>query len=100
MNNEVFGKTFKNVRKRRGIKFVITEGRRNYLVSETKFSNKVFFRKCISYRNRKHTNTQSINNIDKIYLYSKDPYEAKQQLLIKKSEGVGLKYCNDFQGFF
>ena len=35
-----------------------------------------------------------INNgldIDKIYLYAKDPYEAKYQLLIKKRESAGLK---------
>ena len=34
-----------------------------------------------------------INNqpdIDKIYLYAKDPYEAKYQYLIKKREKVGL----------
>ena len=36
-----------------------------------------------------------INNqpdIDKIYLYAKDQYEAKYQFLINKSEKVGLKY--------
>ena len=31
-------------------------------------------------------------DIDKIYLYAKDPYEAKYQLLIKKREGVCLKH--------
>ena len=34
MNNPVFGRTLENVRKHRHIKFVTTEGRRNYLVSE------------------------------------------------------------------
>ena len=37
----------------------------------------------------------SINNqsdIDKIYLYSKDPYEAKYQFLINKRESTGLKH--------
>ena len=34
-------------------------------------------------------------NIDKIYLYAKDPYEAKFQLLINKRENAGLKYLND-----
>ena len=39
-----------------------------------------------------------INNqpdIDKIYLYAKDPYEAKYQYLIKKRERVGLDHFND-----
>ena len=39
-----------------------------------------------------------INNqqdIDKIYLYVKDPYEEKYQYLINKREGVGLKHFND-----
>ena len=34
-------------------------------------------------------------DIDKVYLYAKDPYEAKYQLLIKKREITGLKYLND-----
>ena len=29
-------------------------------------------------------------DIDKIYLYAKDPYEAKYQYLIKRREKVGL----------
>ena len=44
----------------------------------------------------------SINNqsdIDKIYLYSKDPYEAKYQFLINKREGTGLKLFNDTKSF-
>ena len=43
-----------------------------------------------------------INNqpdIDKIYLYTIDPYEAKYQYLIKKREKVGLNHFNDFKGF-
>ena len=38
-------------------------------------------------------------DIDKLYVYSIDLYEAKYQLLIKKHEGVGLKHCNDPKGF-
>ena len=39
-----------------------------------------------------------INNqpdIDKIYLYAKDLYEAKYQYLINKRESTGLKRFND-----
>ena len=44
-----------------------------------------------------------INNqpdIDKIYLYAKDPYEAKYQILIDKRESVGLKHFNDLKSFY
>ena len=34
-------------------------------------------------------------DIDKLYLYAKDPYEAKDQLLIKKHDGAVLKHFND-----
>ena len=43
-----------------------------------------------------------INNqpdIDKIYLYTKDPYEAKYQYLINKREKVGLDHFNDPKAF-
>ena len=33
------------------------------------------------------------------YLYAKDPYEAKYQLLINKTESTGLKYLNDSKAF-
>ena len=50
------------------------------------------------------TNTLSnlINNqrdIDKIYLYAKDSYEDKYQLLINKRESTGLKHFNDPKAF-
>ena len=38
-------------------------------------------------------------DIDKIYLYDKNPYEAKYQLLINKRESAGLKYFNDSKAF-
>ena len=38
-------------------------------------------------------------DIDKIYLYEKDPYEAKYQFLIKKRESVGLTHFNDSKVF-
>ena len=34
-------------------------------------------------------------DIDKTYLYAKDPYEAKYQFLINKRESTGLKHFND-----
>ena len=43
-----------------------------------------------------------INNqpdIDKIYLYVKDPFEAKYQYLINKREKVGLDHFNDPKAF-
>ena len=33
-------------------------------------------------------------DIDKIYLYAKDPYEAKYQYLINKREGVSIDHLN------
>ena len=38
---------------------------------------------------------QNQPDIDKIYLYAKDPYEAKYQYLINTREKVGLKHFND-----
>ena len=43
-----------------------------------------------------------INNqpdIDKIYLYAKDPYEKQYQYLINKCEKVGLNHLNDPKAF-
>ena len=43
-----------------------------------------------------------INNqpdIDKIYLYAKDPYEVKYQYLINKLEKVGLDHLDDPKAF-
>ena len=43
-----------------------------------------------------------INNqsdIDKIYLFAKDPYEAKYQYLINKREKVGLNHYDDPKAF-
>ena len=38
-------------------------------------------------------------DIDKIYLYAKDPYEAKYQYLINIREKTGLKHFNDPKAF-
>ena len=34
-------------------------------------------------------------DVDKIYLYTKDPYEAKYKFLINERESTGLKHLND-----
>ena len=39
-------------------------------------------------------------DIDKIYSFAKDPYEAKYQFLINKREKVGLKHYNNAKTFF
>ena len=38
-------------------------------------------------------------DIDKIYLYAKDPCEAKCQYLINKREGVGIDHFNNAKAF-
>ena len=43
------------------------------------------------------TNNQP--DIDKIYLYAKDPYESKYQYLINKRKKVGLDHFNDAKAF-
>ena len=38
-------------------------------------------------------------DIDKIYLYAKDPCESKYQYLINKRESVGINHFNDSRAF-
>ena len=38
-------------------------------------------------------------DIDKIYLYAKDPYEAKYQYIINKRESVGINHFNNPKAF-
>ena len=38
-------------------------------------------------------------DIDKIFLYAKNPCEVKHQLLIKKRGSTGIKYLNDSKDF-
>ena len=55
MNNAVFGKTMQNMRKRRDIKLVTTERRRNYLVLEPNFHTTNFFtRKLLALEMKKN----------------------------------------------
>ena len=42
---------------------------------------------------------ENLPDIDKIYLYTKDPYESKQQYLINKREGVGINNVKDPKAF-
>ena len=49
-----------------------------------------------------HALLNLINNqpgIDKIYLYAKDPYEAKYQYLINTRERMGFDHFNDPKAF-
>ena len=39
------------------------------------------------------------SDIDKVYSYAKDPYEAKYQFLIKKHEDIETKYFNGSKAF-
>ena len=39
------------------------------------------------------------SDIDKIYLYAKDPYEAEYQYLINKKQGVGISHFNEPKAF-
>ena len=60
-----------------------------------KYSKSIRMIMCIIKTN---TLLNLINNqpdIDKIYLYAKDPYEDKYQFLINKRESIGLKHFND-----
>ena len=38
-------------------------------------------------------------DIDKIFLYAKDPYEPKYQYFINKRESVGINHFNDPKAF-
>ena len=42
---------------------------------------------------------ENLPDIDKIYLYAKDPYESNYQYLINKREGVGINHFNDPKAF-
>ena len=66
MNNAFFGRTMENVRKHRDIKFVTTETRRNYLVSEPNYHTTNFFTEhllAIEMKKKKQTNKQAKTEI-------------------------------------
>ena len=63
MNNAFFGRTMENVRKHRDIKFVTTETRRNYLVSEPNYHTTNFFTEhLLAIEMKKKTNKQTSKN--------------------------------------
>ena len=57
MNNAVFGKVMENVRKYRDVKFVTTERRRNYLVSDPNHHTTKFFTNFLRKRNEENRDT-------------------------------------------
>ena len=60
MNNVVFGKTMENVRKRKDMKLVTTERRRNYLVLKASYcTSKIFVENLLAIEMKK---TQIIMN--------------------------------------
>ena len=50
INNSIFGKTMRNVRKQKDIKLVKTETRRNYLMSEPNYDATNFFFQIYCYQ--------------------------------------------------
>ena len=101
MNNAVFGKTMENVRKRRDIKLVTIDKRRNQLVLERKYPrNKIFFRKLFSNRNEKKNkiknesagitwhNAMSILDISKTLIY-----EFWYDYIQQKNQNKAKLYC-------
>ena len=78
MNNAVFGKTMANVRKHRNIKLVITDKKRNKLVSEPNYHTMNYISEDLSIIEMKRTKVKmnkpiylglSILDISKIFMY-------------------------------
>ena len=42
-----------------------------------------------------HQEKDDDDDVDKIYLYAKHPYESKHQFSVKKRKSVGFKHFND-----
>ena len=94
LNNTVFGKSIKNVRKLRDIKLVTTEYMRNYLASKPNYHTTFFLRISTSHRNGKTIFMNkpvylglSISELSKIlmhkffYDYVKTKYMKKKNIL-------------------
>ena len=95
INNSVFGKTIENFRKHRHIKHVITEKRRNYVVSEPNYQSIKLFtetllaiemRKTQIFVNKPASLSLSILELSKIvmyefwFVYVKVKYDIKSKL--------------------
>ena len=61
INNSVFGKTMKNVRKHRDVKWVTTDRRRNQLVSEPNYHTTKWFSEGLVAIEIKNTKVKSKN---------------------------------------
>ena len=100
MNNTVFGKTMKNMRKHRDIKLVKTERKPNYLVSGPNYHTKKFFtdnllaiemKKIQIYINKPVYLGLSMLELSKILIYEiwydyvKPKYGEKAKLCIHKN---------------
>ena len=68
MNNAVFGKTMKNVRKHRDIKLVATNKRRNQLVSEPNYHTTKFFSENLLATEMKKTKGKMNKPVYLVYL--------------------------------
>ena len=61
----------------------------------------ILIRRC-SGSGKRNALLNLINNqpdIEKIYLYAKDPYEAKYQYLVNINEKAGFNHCDDPKAF-
>ena len=106
MNNAVFGKTMENVRKRRDIKLVTIDKRRNQLVLERNYpGNKILFRKLFSNRNEKKKiknesagitwhNAMSILDISKTLIY-----EFWYDYIQQNNQNKAKLYCLNTESF-
>ena len=66
MNNAVFGKTFENVRKQRGIKLVATNKKRSLLVSKPNYHTAKCFSE--SFFSNRNTENKNKNEQDSIFM--------------------------------